>query len=266
MTAKQVLLMIEARHTNDVFVPECKDGATQFGPHMRLDAWAMKRSWMHPLTTGYEIKISRADFLRDTKLPAYLDLCNQLYLVCAPEVCMIEEIPEQCGLMVPSKTGSRLFIKRKAPFREIEEPAELYKYVLMSRAVISAHAVWNGADVNLRFWRKWLEHRELDFNLGQRVGKALREEIKTHVTAAEQENERLQKEIEQLREVREMVSNAGIDSGTFGYGLRSKVRDRIQEIESGMSHKFDHALDRAITSAERLQKDAGRLRELFRDV
>jgi len=258
--------MIERRHTNDVFVPECKDGATQFGSHVRLDAWAMKRSWAHPLTTGYEIKVSRSDFLRDTKLPAYLDLCNQLYLVCAPGVCDPDEVPEQCGLLIPAKTGSRLFTKRKAQHREIDEPSALYKYVLMSRAVISAYPRWNDSESSVQFWTKWLENRELDRRLGERVGKALREEIKGRVTEAERENERLAKEIAGLQEIKEALEQAGISPREYANGARYQARPRIEEIRSGVSRELSVALNGAISSAKQLQETAGRLGELFREA
>lgn len=44
MNASDVVSLIAARHTNDVFVPECKDGPTWGGGAMRLDAWAMRKS------------------------------------------------------------------------------------------------------------------------------------------------------------------------------------------------------------------------------
>lgn len=105
MTAKQILDLIAAKHANDVFVPECKDGSTVFGSHFRLDAWAMNRSWANPMSTGYEIKVSRSDWLRDDKINAYADLCNRLYLVAPAGVIEPAEIPPFCGLLVPAYHG-----------------------------------------------------------------------------------------------------------------------------------------------------------------
>lgn len=64
-----IVALLAARHVNDVFIPECKDGPTQSGSHLRMDAWAMNKSWAHPCAIGYEVKVTRADFIGDNKWP-----------------------------------------------------------------------------------------------------------------------------------------------------------------------------------------------------
>jgi len=39
----------------------------------------MPRPLLNPACTGYDIKISRSDFLGDEKWTGYLPLCNLLY-------------------------------------------------------------------------------------------------------------------------------------------------------------------------------------------
>ena len=85
ITAQTVLELLAAKHSRDVFVPECKNGATHFADGMqKIDAWAMKKSWASPCVTAHEIKVSRADFLKDDKWPGYLPYCNQFYFVTTP--------------------------------------------------------------------------------------------------------------------------------------------------------------------------------------
>lgn len=64
ITAKAILELLRAKHAEDVFVPECKTGPSQGHDHSRFDAWVMKKSWANAATIGYEIKVSRSDFLR----------------------------------------------------------------------------------------------------------------------------------------------------------------------------------------------------------
>jgi hypothetical protein len=63
--SNDILKLLSEKHSEDVFVPECKNGSTWLSTHLRLDAWVMNRSWTKLKFTGYEIKVSRQDFLRD---------------------------------------------------------------------------------------------------------------------------------------------------------------------------------------------------------
>lgn len=74
LTSAAVVELLRAKHSGDVFVEECKNGPTHSagrGGMVRMDAWAMPRSWAHPAVSGYEVKISRSDFLGDDKWPRW---------------------------------------------------------------------------------------------------------------------------------------------------------------------------------------------------
>jgi hypothetical protein len=58
-----------------------------------------------------EVKISKSDFIRDTKYRTYLDYCDQFYFA-VPHTLSIE-VPEDCGLMVLDKSG-HCKVKKKA--------------------------------------------------------------------------------------------------------------------------------------------------------
>src|SRR5687767_11755578 len=119
--ASVILAMLTNKHAEDVFVPECKDGPSH-GSMCKLDGWAMAKSWARPCVTGYEIKVSRSDFLRDNKWPSYLPMCNELYFVSPRDVIKPEECPEPCGLLYVADSGTRLFTKKKAPYRSVTIP------------------------------------------------------------------------------------------------------------------------------------------------
>jgi len=206
VTAQQIVKLLAQKHTGDVFVPECKDGPTVYGSHRRLDAWAMKRSWAKPMVCGYEIKVSRSDFLQDEKWQDYLGLCTHFSFVSPTGVIRLDETPKDAGLLWVSKTGGRLFTKKKAPRREICVPSDLYRYILMCRARI--HDEHREPQDQAEYWRDWLALKAEKRDLGYRVSLAIRE----HVTAVEIENMRLRKENANAREVRAILERMGIDA------------------------------------------------------
>lgn len=132
-----IIKLLEKKHKNDVFVSHCKNGST-WGTRglLILDAWVMKRSWVNPLVIGYEIKTSRNDFINDTKWKKYLDYCNAFYFVCPPQIIKKEELPIEAGLYYTSKNVKMLYIQKPSLYRAIPIPEEIYRYILICRAVV----------------------------------------------------------------------------------------------------------------------------------
>jgi hypothetical protein len=175
MTASDLLAMLAQRHSGDVFVPECKDGPSQTRAHLRLDAWALVKTWSPITTIGYEIKVDRNDWRRDDKIHNYMPLCHLLYVVAPPKLVPVEELPAGVGLMEPVGKAGRIQVKRKAARREIQLPAELMVYVLMCRTKITRE---HGAPVEDRNWRteqlrEWVNGKEERRALSSAVSKKI---------------------------------------------------------------------------------------------
>ena len=138
VTAEHIVGLLAARHGEDVFVAECKNGPS-WGEHLlRLDAWALVRTWSPPTTIGYEIKVSRADFEQDQKWPGYLPLCHQFYFCCPAGLIRAVDLTPGVGLIWVGANRERLHVKVK-PTRRAPDPGKLVAlmtYVLMSRTVI----------------------------------------------------------------------------------------------------------------------------------
>lgn len=135
ITADQIKELLRARHNKDVFFTECKNGATWSSQHLlKLDAWALKKSYSPLSTIGYEIKVDRSDFEHDQKWVDYLPLCHQFFFVCPAGLIRSDELPEKVGLMWVSNTG-KLHVKRYAEQRQpdAEKMNALLIYILMSR-------------------------------------------------------------------------------------------------------------------------------------
>ncbi len=200
VSSEDVSRLLADRHAGDVFVAQCKGGPTHgYGAKLRvLDAWAMRKSWSQWSTVGYEIKVSRSDFLRDTKWETYLDLCHEFYFVAPPRVIQLAELPPEIGLIETSASGTRLFTKRKAVVRKIEPPVGVMIYVLMWRATIGAE---HKPD-RLSYWREWLAEQEEKADLGHRVSRRLHEEfrsLRARLYNAEQDAKRDQRLTDALR-------------------------------------------------------------------
>ena len=141
ITSGQVLNALNNKHSNDVFIPECKNGET-WGARdlLKLDAWVLIRTYSPLTTIGYEIKVSRSDFENDQKWTGYLDLCHLFYFVCPAGLIRATDLPLSVGLIWVSQSGA-LHIKRKAERRnpDIEKQSRLLIYALMARSKIVAN-------------------------------------------------------------------------------------------------------------------------------
>lgn len=214
ITAKDIVTLLRSKHNDDVFVSECKDGETWgSNGHRRLDGWVMKRSYTTPLTIGYEIKVSRQDFLNDNKFHEYLALCNEFYFVCPAGLIEKGEIPDGVGLIWTSKTGTRLYTKRKARYRDIEEPVSLFKYILMSRAEITPPNE-NNLLSRQDLFEDFLNKKESAKRIGRLFGKKLRKRIEEEFIKIDEENQLLKAQNNDLNDIKKIIKDMGVKLDT----------------------------------------------------
>lgn len=239
MTARAIITLLKQRHSHDVFVPECKDGPTCDGGHHRLDGWAMKRSWSNPLVVGYEIKVTRSDFLQDDKWPYYLPMCNQLYFVCPWGLIQPPEVPSEVGLLWASRTGTRLYTKAKAAHRDVEIPESVWRYVLMCRSVITRE---HHVESDREYWLEWLKQRKLDRRLGRKVGKAIRQTIDDQIIAVREENEKLETLIRQYDGLRDTLRRLGLNPDSpldcRDWNVENKVNEARRAVPKGLIYQL----------------------------
>ena len=149
VTAGQILSKLKKMHTQkddpralqDAFYTEVKTGRTQLG-YLRLDAIAIKKSWVKPCIIGYEVKVKRSDFLRDKKWQNYQKYCHEFWFVCPPGVVTLEDLAAvncgDVGLLYYSPEHDTLFTKRRAMYRKIDlrsrEVVEMLYYLAVYRA------------------------------------------------------------------------------------------------------------------------------------
>ncbi len=196
--------LLALRHADDLFVPKCKMGATMMdrGDSGILDAWAMKPSWASPLMIGYEIKVSRSDFLRDDKYRRYFHACNEFYFVAPKDVIRVDELPDGAGLL--TVTAKRLLKRKRAPYREIVFPENLIRYILHSRLQIRT----SGGRTREQRIENWLikvrDCEAIDFYI--------KGWIKSQMDKLKQENSHLKYENESLSDIKSRLEEMGIDT------------------------------------------------------
>ncbi len=246
MSTSDIIDLIGKRHTDDLFVPECKDGPTWGGGHFRLDAWAMARSWANPCFTGYEVKKSRKDFLGDSKWHNYLPLCNRLYFVCPWELIKPDDLPKEVGLLWVAKTGSRLFQKKPAVHRVIEPPVELMTYVLMTRVQVGRKWYEKPHDraAEVEKWKRWLateyDAKETGHAAAQRIARITADQLckaDADLKEAERQRKHAEEVVKALREVGIEISR---------WDVPRDVADRAAEARKFVTKKRLGAVKRAL--------------------
>jgi len=134
-TSDMLMNLLAARHVDDVFIGECKNGPTWSAAHRRLDAWVLRTTWRPWTTIGYEVKVSRADFRQDEKWSEYLPYVHQFFFVCPPGVIRLDELPPGVGLIWGNPSGTKLHVKYMPERHEpnADKLCKLMSYVLMNR-------------------------------------------------------------------------------------------------------------------------------------
>lgn len=134
MNSTQIAVALSKKHLDDFFITECKNGPTQTVHNfLKMDAVAIKKSWANPCVTVYEIKVARADFLRDSKWPSYLGYCNRFYFACPSGLIQLADIDDpRVGLIWVNENGNCI-TKKSVPTRATQIPSEFFQYIIFSK-------------------------------------------------------------------------------------------------------------------------------------
>jgi len=215
LTSTDVKKLLLERHAGtgkgdhpDFIAFEVKTGSTwtkkaNFGI---LDCWVMKKSWTRPRTIGYEIKVSRGDFLGDNKWPKYLPFCNEFYFICPADLIDKAELPPQVGLIYVTKNCKKLRTIKKAPHqqRNAEEQIDIYKYIIMHRLAPDTYPFHSD---KTDYYEDWLANRISNQELGVRVGSKLALELRN----AERVNKELKSKLCDLEEMEGVMKSYGLN-------------------------------------------------------
>lgn len=234
---KAIDALLKYRHRDEIIIPEAmcagKGRAESGVTSMRLDYWVVKLSWSRRSYTGYEAKVSRADFLRDHKTQNYERQCTAFIWVTRKDVVHdISEIPANHGWQELSANGKRLITRKKAPRLKPDEGAifNAMKSCFMRMMKPQQHMGKKA------FFEYWLHKRELDREFGWKVSKAIRETVNKEVIQAKRDNDQLRLRVEKLERIERLIEESGIRGYTadgIAKALISRAKDQLMGIPDG---------------------------------
>jgi hypothetical protein len=234
-----ILKAIAKRHTNDFFMTEVKDGPTWFGSHLRMDGVAIAKSWTRPCITGYEVKVSRSDWLADQKWNNYIPLCHRFSVAAAPGVVHEGEIPAGVGWYEYVPATGNLRIKQKAAPREIELNPHMLMYIIMSRIDGDRIPFYKEREAYIRDYlagKKECRHigRQLSKHIRDRLDKADKQiEIYTDRTKEQEQA------VKSVSEIKQIVRN---------HGGWANTEELAAEIEKLLTQGQDRRMLRVVQS------------------
>ena len=243
LRADEIIRVLQRRHSRDLWFTEVKDGSTWLRNHVRLDALAIRPSWTHPRFTGYEVKVSRSDFLRDEKWDAYLPLTHQFSFACPWDLIQPEELATDIGLYWVSPEG-RVKQVRKPVLRPMTElPTALLYYVILSRLDSEHHPFFSGA-------REAIEAFLADKTARQELGRSFRSQLVRQVTELQQTLRQTQQErdmaVKRWEERAQTCRDLGLPSDPWSF------RSAIQRLQAGTTGIDDSSLKQIAQTAQDL--------------
>lgn len=249
MTSYEIKGRLADKHVKDFFMTEVKNGPTQLveqGGLAILDALAIRKSWVNPLFIGYEVKVSRQDFMRDTKWHKYLPLVHQFYFVCPPGIIQPEELEPDVGLMYA--TAKTFSVKKRAPYRNIEIDSLMLMYIIMNKIDSDRTPFYSEKS---SFFQQWLDNKIDTTTLGYRVSSELVKRLKEAEKLAESVKEAKEKSLT-LDKVLFLLKSYGIDYQNWRYARdvvdEEVLRTSLQQLTACSASKD------VVSQAERLSK------------
>lgn len=251
--AHEIKKALSNKHHQDFFLTEVKNGPTHFSNELLImDAMAIKKSWANPCITGYEIKVSRSDFLRDEKWTAYLQQCHRFSFVCPKDLIKPEELPDGVGLIYFNTDKKTLYTKRKSKYREIEMNADMFYYIIMSRLDNERHPFFSS---QRELIQDFLADKGSRFTLANSYKHKLAkqtEEADERAKEAEREMERYKGKAENFDTVVQIFKDNGINIHRWNW------EDNLREtLESKMPPDIKRIIGRLTDDIKELERFGG---------
>ncbi len=257
MTAAEIKKALAAYHPKDYFITECKTCSTYFpDPQglLKFDGLAMTRSYTAPCITGYEIKVSRSDFLGDNKWHLYLQYCNEFYFVVPAGLIAKDEIPENVGLIYYYPETGKLLKKRKAVYRKIEEPVGVYKYIIYSRLDQERIPFYED---RAEYAKDYLDDQSEKRKIGRKLGSKMAKDLHD----CQERLERLanvEGQLEQFHQIEKILEKHQI----LGWRWCRKAEDTLKELDEALGSSYPKELNRVEDGLQRALDDLRRIKEM----
>lgn len=241
--AHEITYALSKRNCDELFLTEVKTGPSTMRETLRFDAIHIKKSWTRPCITGYEVKVSRNDFLHDDKYIHYKNYCHRLYMVCPKDMISVSEIPEDIGLIYYNPEKKTLNTKKMAQLRDIEISSSLLYYILISRISNDLHPFFNNT-------KDYIEAYIQDKANKKELGWKFESKLIQNVEDAEKEAADLLNKLENYREKaieRDELVKVLKDKGL----LHSFEYRNIDTLKENLERQYPKELYNAVENANR---------------
>lgn len=202
------------------------------GCNGRIDVCAVRRrQYLRKQIRGYEVKISRSDFLSDVgsqKWRKYLSVCHQVYFATPAGLLRKEEIPSGAGLIVLGDKGWQVI--KSAP---VHDPENLDADAVLSILFSSTRQMESSRD---KLARQAALNRLSMSDVTKRLGGELSRRIAGLSPKAERESEKIVREVNKL-----FGSNRDAISALRAAAIikpESDLLGRIGDFISGLAQGF----------------------------
>lgn len=224
------------------------------GDRLRLDGVTMSIDWNNDMwLSGYEVKVSRSDFLRDAKYLRYKDFVDDLTLVCPARMIDRNEVPEPVGLMwyYPDAPAGRPRLKyRRKPDPSNGDTRQIEHRLLKQLAQRVSYGDRPGRYGRYDTAKELVDQRLSMKNIGGLLGSRMAERL--------QELERLQ----ETREVRRLKAQSDayerLVDILYRHGYDQITRwSRVDDLDAQLD-ALDKALSRTVP-ADEVDRETARL-------
>lgn len=229
ITAAVLSKMLAQRHSDAVFIPECKMG---MAGSRTLDGWALLPTWSPLTTIGYETKVSRSDWLQDQKFEEYRAVCHLFFVVAPKRIVERQELPAGVGLLEPvgQGDGARLVMRVKA-VRQEPDPAKLVRlmaYALMWKRV--EHDPGRQTRPHrAEMWRRWVADRQEFQAIGGSVAGRMRQILTDAISA----RRAAEAKAERLADAARVLEELGVQPQWSAYATRREIERALSQEKDG---------------------------------
>lgn len=221
MTSRDIIKLLanRAESRSEVFIQEIM--VHYGGSKQRLDAWSIKPSWTKQQATGFEIKVDRGDFVRDSKWQEYLQCCTQFYFVCPKNLIHKEEVPEQAGLIYC--TEKRTTVVKVAPYRVVEFDPFLLG-IIINRMKANAERQRSN---RIEYLKAEIQEDRIAKKVGWQLGCKLSQRqdlLEEQIAEAKRVNQN-------LADVQDFLKSMGVNMDKVGYwnNYLSQLKEKLNE-------------------------------------
>jgi hypothetical protein len=252
----QIISALEKRFERDSYMllTEVPTGGDVNG-NLRFDAITLARYHNGFDVTGYEVKVSRSDFLRDAKLHLYPQYVNAMTLVCPRGMVDRKELPDGYGLMWYEPESGSLRYRRK-PEHDLARDTHQIRDSIIARLAFGSAPSRYGRYEDAREYVQ--QKRELK-NIGRLFGTMLAKRVDELSRATDTGyQERLERDYQKLRQLENILQDNGVDIYYLDLDNPEHVQRITDQIKNGASLQDVRRQSRSIVgSVNTLLRAAG---------